>query len=518
MNDLNTFSNQIATFAVTYLLHSTLLLAACWVVLKVVRAKSHYLRERMWKLAAVLGILTAASQIALGTASQVDPPWLRPAIVKPLPATELSVARVTLLEADSRLAEPHVRERATNEFAIAPPTTIILEELPEADGFIVPDEDAVEEFPTGIELDFQLASPPPAIDLAESDFRAVAAARETDEADSHSSWFRSVMTWITGTLSILLACCVGLGGAVLVMQSMRLRTRFSRATLLTEGPARRTLDRFLKRHQIRRKIRLLSSTTHSEPVTYGLLRWTIILPEHTEERLGREELKALLAHEVAHLVRGDVWWLWIGRVLCTCLVFQPLNWLARRKWQQAAEYLCDDWAVERGIRSISLARCLTQIAEWRFGRAACELGLAAGGTKATLVQRVERLVEEERRADRWRQPLRRRLVTLGAAIAVVGLAGFAPRVALPLTHVSERGGVGEVSAGRSADDLTTRDWQALEEELLQLEADLERIGELRSPKHPAEVTAHIQNLDRRAASLRARREHITSLLGKDSQR
>ncbi|MBP86430.1 MAG: hypothetical protein CMJ64_06910 [Planctomycetaceae bacterium] len=136
---------------------------------------------------------------------------------------------------------------------------------------------------------------------------------------------------------------------------------------MKDGTARRTLDRFLKRHKIRRRIRLLTARNQSEPIAYGLFRWTIVLPEGAEDRLERNELKALLAHEVAHLVRGDVRWLWAGRVLCTCFAFQPLNFLARKRWQQVAEYLCDDWALERGVRSLSLARCLTQVAEWRFG-------------------------------------------------------------------------------------------------------------------------------------------------------
>jgi len=250
-----------------------------------------------------------------------------------------------------------------------------------------------------------------------------------------------------------------------VIQSLRMQTRFATSRLLKDGPARQAIDRFLKRNRIRRKIRLLASTVHHEPVTYGLFVWTIVLPQHTEERLGKEELKALLAHEVAHLVRGDVWWLWIGRLICTCLAFQPLNSLARRKWQQATEYHCDDWAVERGVRSISLARCLTQIAEWRFGRQASHLGLAAGGTKATLVQRVERLVKTKRPDDAWAKPLGRRLLAAGAcAIALVGLT---PRFALPFAstvHSAAPGGI----ASLEHEDMSRihAEWQRLREELL----------------------------------------------------
>ena len=81
-------------------------------------------------------------------------------------------------------------------------------------------------------------------------------------------------------------------GQGLVVQSMRLRLRFARARPLTDGPARRVLDRFLKRNKIRRRVRLLSSSKHHEPVAYGLFVGTIILPEGTEQRLPKDELKA----------------------------------------------------------------------------------------------------------------------------------------------------------------------------------------------------------------------------------
>jgi hypothetical protein len=308
------------------------------------------------------------------------------------------------------------------------------------------------------------------------------------------------------------------GGFLLAVQTLRLRCRFGRARVL-QGPARAVLDRFLKRHKIRRRIWLLASTRHAEPIAYGLFRWTIVLPEGTEERLDRSELKALLAHEVAHLVRGDVRWLWTGRVLCTCFAFQPLNFLARRHWQQAAEYLCDDWAIERGIHSLSLARCLTRVAEWRFGVETPEIGLAAGGSEATLVQRVKRLVDEAPVRDAWQQPWRRKLLTIGASVTFLAFVGLAPSVALPLSPNSEHPSVASVDSTESpVNESTANSWHALEEELLQLEAELRRLDQLRSGQQPAEVAGHFRNIEKRAASLLARREHVTSLLERDSQR
>ena len=57
MSDFAAFSQTLVAFVATYFVHSTLLLSACWLVLKVARANSHFLTERLWKLATVLGIV-----------------------------------------------------------------------------------------------------------------------------------------------------------------------------------------------------------------------------------------------------------------------------------------------------------------------------------------------------------------------------------------------------------------------------------------------------------------------------
>ena len=120
-----------------------------------------------------------------------------------------------------------------------------------------------------------------------------------------------------------------------------------------------------------------------------------MLPSGIDQRLSRDEIKALLAHELAHLVRGDAYWLWIGRLLCACFPMQPLNFVARRKWQSAAEFLCDEWAVDHRVPPLTLAKCLTTVAEWQIDRPVPEAALAARGKQSDLGERIERLVADE---------------------------------------------------------------------------------------------------------------------------
>lgn len=506
MNSFFAFSNTVNAFAAAYFVHSTLLLTMCWLIIAIARPQSHFLKERMWKLAAVLGILTAFSQLLM------SPNTL--GIVMQSPADGIGVSDVS----DELMFGATV---ATTPDPLEAGVEMEGDDVEIIYGNDPPMESNADSNPFDTRIDTMEPTVASTEALAPNvlDTDPKAQSRAEPLASTSKRLARNWAPVLLHCCAILLVCTFVVGGLVLILQTTRLCLRFGGARVLRTGTARTALDRFLKRHKIRGRIRLLASDKHCEPIAYGLFRWTIVLPEGAEDRLEPNELKALLAHEVAHLVRGDVRWLWIGRVLCTCCAFQPLNFLARRHWQQAAEYLCDDWALERGIRSISLARCLTRVAEWRFGVETSRIGLAAGGSKGTLVQRVERLVDEQPRRDAWKMPWRRRALTIGAALAVVMLAGFTPRVALPLTPVGDCGINANLNSIEALiDESAAGDWQPLEEELLQLEADLDRVDQLRDTAiEPPEVAERFQDLNRRFASLTTRREHIASLFEKESQ-
>ncbi len=536
MSDVTALSNMLATFAATYLLHSTVLLSTCWVFLRLTRTTSHFLVERTWKLAAVLGLITTLVQMTVGESLTFS-----------LPADQVTTSDGTAtggqgadvrFSADLPVPIEYVAAATDDAIGVDPTGTahvasepidsavVDLDQLGDVVGYDPSPnarlETGFDSLMTKFAQDSPVAEPESGsssllpMDSASSNLVNMVAANPAPWALG-----RQLMPWVSTLTSVLLIGCVVFGGMLLAIQSLHLQTRFATSRLLKDGPARRATDRFLKRNRIRRKIRLLTSTSHHEPVTYGLFVWTIVLPQHTEERLGKEELKALLAHEIAHLVRGDVWWLWIGRLICTCLSFQPLNLLARRNWQQATEYLCDDWAVERGVRSISLARCLTQIAEWRYGRQASKVGLAAGGTRATLVQRVERLVNTERPVDAWARPWGRRLLAAGACAIAIILVGLTPRFGLSFPSNTRSATPERISSHDSEKDAAQieDEWQQLQEELLQLDADLAHANKLlTSSPHSRDTTDLTYELNRRATAIRARRSHITSLLEKESRR
>ena len=135
----------------------------------------------------------------------------------------------------------------------------------------------------------------------------------TEPAMTNDRWLaRAVFGLVLGWFSISLVC--------LAWQSLRFRWQM-RHVAQAAPSHRKLLDSICESRGIKHRVQLLKSDRFEAPVAYGLFQPTIIIPAQVEQRLNRDDLAALLSHELAHLVRGDIWWLVIGRVLTTCFAF-----------------------------------------------------------------------------------------------------------------------------------------------------------------------------------------------------
>ncbi|MEO6234068.1 MAG: cytochrome c oxidase assembly factor Coa1 family protein [Thermomonas sp.] len=133
------------------------------------------------------------------------------------------------------------------------------------------------------------------------------------------------------------------------------------------------------------------------PFTARLLRPVIWLPLSLLTQLPREQVEALLAHELAHIARLD--WLWNGLqcVLESLLFFHPAAWWLGRRIRQEREHACDDLAVAVCGDAIALAEALEQLE--RLRQFAPQLLLAAHG--GSLMKRITRLLAAPPARARW---------------------------------------------------------------------------------------------------------------------
>ena len=176
---------------------------------------------------------------------------------------------------------------------------------------------------------------------------------------------------------------------------------------------------------LKRRVRLTLSPAMTSPVALG--NSEICVPERFRTDLTPDEQDSVLAHEIAHIVRRDPWWLLAAVTLESIFFFQPLNRLVRMKIQDEAEYLADDLAVSRVSSGVTLARCLARVAEW-IGRDQNRLlAPALVEEKSSLLRRVSRLLEKPQPAPSAASRAGR---LAGAGIVLAGVLiltpGFTP--------------------------------------------------------------------------------------------
>jgi beta-lactamase regulating signal transducer with metallopeptidase domain len=235
--------------------------------------------------------------------------------------------------------------------------------------------------------------------------------------------------WTAG-LVVLWLTSSGAGLLWLTIAHARSLRALGERTSLDGTPIGARLRALLRRTSVNRMVELTSSATLASPV--ALPGDEICLPRRALLELEPNEQDGMLAHEVAHLVRRDPQWLIVARAMEIVFFMQPLNRLARRRMQEVAEYLCDDWAVSRMSQPVTLARCLAAVAEWvsRAPRAhsarlhPMSAMVESGGSP--LVRRVGRILDGHS-APHARSA---RLAVAASALALVALAGVAPRVSV----------------------------------------------------------------------------------------
>lgn len=118
----------------------------------------------------------------------------------------------------------------------------------------------------------------------------------------------------------------------------------------------------------------------------------IVLPRWSVELLDREPLRAMLAHETAHIARRDPMWKIANALWSALFWFVPLAPLARRRLDEIAEVSCDAWAAIHLGDGRSLAECLAECAEHRVGAFDPGLAPAMASRESPLLQRIDYLI------------------------------------------------------------------------------------------------------------------------------
>lgn len=370
-----TFATNLAAWLLTYALHSTVLLGLAWVLTRS-SSVEHGVREIVWKTALVGGLITASLQASFD--------------VKPMGS--VSIAAVTGAPSTPAGTAMRVNSASTTDLeqTRSEPTT--------------------SRPPQSSEQPAQPTETAASIDLDRADDRDFAERLEAPRGTRSFHW----LTWLWIALAVPLVLAY-------TARRLVLTGRIGDRRPVTDASVLALLDALRASGEVASPVRLTASQAISSPVALGSDE--ICLPTTALQDLDSEQLRAMLAHELAHLVRRDPLWLVLACLLERALFVQPLNRLARREILHSAEYLADEWAARR-TGGIPLAKALVKVAEWIQ---ASPLGVPVAGfaeERSQLTVRVSRLLDRAA----WAAPKSQRRIAMLAIGVVAVMAMFVPGV------------------------------------------------------------------------------------------
>jgi len=142
---------------------------------------------------------------------------------------------------------------------------------------------------------------------------------------------------------------------------------------------------------------LVSSPAGIGPAAAGLWRRRIILPAAIIERVPASRLRPVIAHEVAHHRRRDLWiesLVFVGSLVWWA---HPVYWLLRHELRHVGEDCCDDMAVVDAGRASSYCQSLLDAASALGGHRPGLPAVAHGSFSHPLGRRIQRIMNPSTR-------------------------------------------------------------------------------------------------------------------------
>lgn len=177
---------------------------------------------------------------------------------------------------------------------------------------------------------------------------------------------------------------------VMALAVVRLFAMRGRAEILVERSWLSALAQAQRRMGFKHGTALLVSNELRSPISWGVLRPTIVLSPKAVAASG--EAEAIIAHELAHVARLDWAKLLGARVACAVFWFNPLVWLLARESHQLREEAADDAVLMADINGPDYATLLVGAARHdNQGALLAAHGVAPG--KDSLKRRITRVLD-----------------------------------------------------------------------------------------------------------------------------
>lgn len=208
--------------------------------------------------------------------------------------------------------------------------------------------------------------------------------------------------------------------------------------------------------------RVLASERIREAAVVGFFRPVVLLPTSWLTALPVDVLEAVIAHELAHIRRHDVWVNLMQRIVETLLFYHPAVWWLSNRIRVEREMCCDELAVAATGERGQYVLALEQVGRLQV-RGTLKLATSfTGDRRMNLLSRIQHVLQPNHRPDRepaW----------------LVGIVA----VALPLLVLGTTGLLGATGSAVAQERGNSESVESEEGERRSAEAET---GERRSPE------------------------------------
>ena len=170
-------------------------------------------------------------------------------------------------------------------------------------------------------------------------------------------------------------------------------------------------------------VRVFSSETLPVPVTTGLFRPIIILPDSLLREGNIELLASAIGHEFVHVARKDYLLNLIYELLFVPISFHPAAAFLRRRVRETRELCCDELVAERILNAEVYARSLVKLASPAPPLRRLSVTTTVGIADADILEaRIMSLLKKPDFQTRWKRTL---LIVVSLLLLVPSVAAVA---------------------------------------------------------------------------------------------
>jgi beta-lactamase regulating signal transducer with metallopeptidase domain len=236
-----------------------------------------------------------------------------------------------------------------------------------------------------------------------------------------------VVVWLLGFGFFLFQ----LLGAYFFLQQLR-----TQGAHLAETHWQQTLQRLSSHMQLARPVKLVESALVHAPMTLGYFKPIILLPIGMINRLSVAEVEAILAHELAHILRQD--WLFnlLQAFMEAVFYYHPAVWWISGIIRKEREHCCDDTAIRLTGNRLIYAKALVQVQEMAKKSTQPALALGMQGN-AIRLRRKTPLLDRIRRVLNQSQPksqIMEKMIATGALLILLTLYSIHTNTPQALAH------------------------------------------------------------------------------------